>query len=248
VRNKQRSFRALIFASLFACQASQEKAPVLVAKQPEPTTKAPTVPAVTTQWLARASIGPVASLSELCAAPDVCEDHLDAPLAVTAPFQEAGTLLRKSGEIESSMLALKLADQWFGVEVEALATKEKDLTSRLTYQFTSLQGKTIQQQPALFIQGIRREAVFCDNCANPIARTTPSTIYESEFFKLCVITPASQVVCTNTIDSAHDQDGPSKLSFELKDDGSIMLQSPAGLLSKEKRQSLEPGIYSVLLP
>jgi hypothetical protein len=236
MRSKQRNLLVLAFISLLACQTAQEKA------------SEPARAEVSNQWLVRPPKGPMTSLAALCTASYTCEERLSSPVVVTAPFQQAGVLLSKSSALESPLLVLALGDKWFGIEGESLAPKELNTTSRVKHQFTSIQNKTIQQKPALLVLGTRREEVFCDSCANPISRTTPNTIYESEFIKLCMVSALQRIACTDTIDSAHDQDGPSKLLFELKDDGSLQLKSSAGLLTRQKRQLLEPGVYTVLVP
>jgi hypothetical protein len=183
----------------------------------------------------------------VCPASFTCEEQITTFFPNILPFQ-GGTILRKNNEdkTESSMLAISYRGLWFAIEGENPQPKEKDKTSRIKYEFTSLQSKPIQLQHALLIQGTRREEVFCDTCANPLAKTVPSLVYESEFLKICIANKKHKIVCTDTIDSEHNQDGPTKLSFEVKGD-LIQLNSPAGRFTKEKRAPLEAGTYQVMI-
>lgn len=189
------------------------------------------------------------SIGELCPAPYTCEKQVSSFISKASPFQ-GGMLNRtnETGQAESPLIALTFGNGWYGITPENTPPKEKDKTSSVAHTFSSFQSKTIQQRPTLFIQGTRRESVFCETCANPIAKTTPGTVYESEFFKICALTQEKKILCTDTFDSDHNQDGPTKLSVEFKDDGAVQLKAPAWRFTKEGRVKVEPGTYTVFVP
>lgn len=166
---------------------------------------------------------------------------LPAPKTPAGPFLEARVFRKKIKDKESTGLALQTKAGWFFVEGPSPGetTPESQIVTKSHLKTLSIQAKY------LTATGTLQQDVFCTSCQNPNAKTTPSTTYTTELLLICGLDLADTPRCLAPISSLRDQDGPTRLMYQLTTEGQLLLEAEALSQTSLGPKVLPAGRYSL---